>query len=78
MTEKELFERFISLELEALATKENVKELQDEAKAAGHDKADITLIKASAKIHVANAFEEKTEAARALESKYKELTGYDD
>lgn len=77
MTENELFERFISLELEALATKENVKELVDEAKTVGHDKAEIALIKASAKIHVAGVFEEKTEAARALEAKYKELTGYD-
>lgn len=78
MTEAELFERFISLELEAMATKENVKALTDEAKELGHDKVDIALIKASAKIHVNDAFEEKTDAARALEAKYKELTGYDD
>lgn len=78
MTESELFERFISLELEAMATKENVKALQDEAKAKGIDKIDIGLVKASAKLHVNDAFEEKTDAARALEAKYKELTGYDD
>jgi UTP-glucose-1-phosphate uridylyltransferase len=78
MTESELFERFISLELEAMATKENVKALQDEAKAKGIDKIDIALVKASAKLHVNDAFEEKTDAARALEAKYKELTGYDD
>lgn len=78
MTESELFERFISLELEAMATKENVKALQDEAKAVGHDKVDISLVKASAKLHVNDAFEEKTDAMRALEAKYKELTGYDD
>uniref|UniRef100_A0AAU6VXX2 Uncharacterized protein n=2 Tax=unclassified bacterial viruses TaxID=12333 RepID=A0AAU6VXX2_9VIRU len=77
MTESELFERFISLELEAMATKENVKSLQDKAKGFGHDKVDIALVKASAKIHVNDAFEEKTDAARALEAKYKELTGYD-
>lgn len=78
MQESELFERFISLELEAMATKENVKALQDEAKAKGIDKVDIALVKASAKLHVNDAFEEKTDAARALEAKYKELTGYDD
>lgn len=78
MTEPELFERLISQELEVLATKENTKALLDEAKEAGIDKHDITLIKASAKIHVANTFEEKTSAARELEEKYKELTGYDD
>lgn len=77
MTENELFERFISLELEALATKENVKSLQDEAKVAGIDKVDIALVKKAAKLHVDDAFEEKTDAARALEAKYKELTGYD-
>lgn len=78
MTENELFERFISLELEAMATKENVKALQDEAKVKGHDKVDIALVKASAKLHVNDAFEEKTDAARALEAKYKQLTGYDE
>lgn len=78
MTEGELFESFISFELEAMATKENVKSLVEDAKKVGHDKVDIALIKASAKLHVADAFEEKSEAARALEAKYKELTGYDD
>lgn len=78
MTETELFERFITLELEALATKENVKELTNEAKEEGIDKEDIALIKASAKLHVANAFEEKSAHQRALEAKYKELTGYDE
>lgn len=78
LTESALFERFISLELEALATKENVKALVEEAKDSNIDKEDIALIKASAKLHVANAFEEKTAHQRKLEEKYKELTGYDE
>ncbi|UAV84586.1 hypothetical protein PHB09_090 [Pseudomonas phage PHB09] len=78
MTQDELFQRYITLELNSLAAKEDVKALTEEAKEAGFDKVDIGLIKASAKIHVADAFEEKSEAARALEAKYKELTGYDD
>lgn len=78
MTENDLFERFISLELNALAHKEDVKSLVDEAKENGIDKEDIALIKASAKLHVNNAFEEKSAHQRALEAKYKELTGYDE
>lgn len=78
MTQDELFQRYITLELDALATKEDVKALTEEAKVVGFGKTEIGLIKASAKLHVSDAFEEKTEAARALEAKYKELTGYDD
>ena len=78
MTEGELFERCISQELELLASKENYKALLTEAKDFGLDKKDIALVKASAKIHVDNAFEEKTAAARELEDKYRELTGYDE
>jgi UTP-glucose-1-phosphate uridylyltransferase len=78
MTEQQLFERFINLELDAMAIKENVKALVEEAKENGIDKEDIALIKASAKLHVANAFEEKSAHQRALEEKYKALTGYDE
>lgn len=78
MTEESLFERFINLELAAMAHKEDVKELVEEAKEAGIDKEDIALVKASAKLHVNNTFEEKTAHQRALETKYKELTGYDE
>lgn len=77
MTESELFERFINLELDAMALKEDLKAVRDEAKESGIDKKDISLVSQSAKLHVANAFEEKTAAARELEEKYKELTGYD-
>lgn len=77
MTEAELFERFINLELDAMALKEDLKAVRDEAKEAGLDKKAISLVSQSAKLHVANTFEEKTAAARELEEKYKELTGYD-
>lgn len=78
MTEGELFEKCINQELELLASKENYKALLNDAKDSGLDKKDIALVKASAKIHVDNAFEEKTAAARELEEKYRVLTGYDE
>lgn len=78
MTQDELFQKFISTELDSLALKEDLKAIKDEAKEIGFDKKDIGLIYQSAKIHVANAFEEKSAAARELEEKYKELTGYDE
>lgn len=78
MTEVELFEKFVSLELDSLALKEDVKQVKDEAKTVGFDKKQVGLLQASAKIHVANAFEERTEAQRELEDTYKRVTGYDD
>lgn len=78
MTEVELFDKFVNLELDALALKEDVKAVVDDAKEVGFDKKQIALLKASAKIHVANAFEERTEAQRELEETYKRVTGYED
>lgn len=77
MTEKELFDRFVNKELDLMAHKEDVKEIQQEAKDAGYDAKTIGLIKKSAKLHVDNTFEEKEEATLELFEKYKELTGYD-
>lgn len=77
MTENELFEKFVSAELDLLALKEDVKAIAEDAKEQGFDKKQISLLKASAKIHVANTFEEKEEAARELEETYKRVTGYD-
>lgn len=77
MTEVELFEKFVNLELDAMAKKEDVKAVKDEAKELGFDKKAISYLAQSAKIHVANAFEERTEAQRELEDTYKRVTGYD-
>jgi uncharacterized protein (UPF0335 family) len=77
MTEVELFEKFVNLELDSLALKEDVKAVKDQAKEVGFDKKAISLLQQSAKIHVANAFEERTEAQRELEDTYKRVTGYD-
>ncbi|QYW06588.1 hypothetical protein uav_057 [Pseudomonas phage UAVern] len=77
MTEGELFERFVSLELAAMAHKEDVKALREEAKEVGHEAKRIGMIKAAAKLHVENTFEEKEEATMELFELYKELTGYD-
>ena len=78
MSEKELFEKFVNLELDSLALKEDVKQVKDEAKATGFEKKAISLLQQSAKIHVANAFEERTEAQRELEETYKRVTCYED
>lgn len=78
MTEVELFEKFVNLELDNLALKEDVKAVKDGAKELGFDKKAISLLQQSAKIHVANAFEERTEAQRELEDTYKRVTGYED
>lgn len=77
MTENELFERFVTLELAAMAHKEDVKSLREEAKEVGHEAKRIGMIKAAAKLHVENTFEEKEEATMELFELYKELTGYD-
>lgn len=78
MTEKELFDKFVNLELDSLALKEDVKQVKDEAKEIGFEKKAVSLLQQSAKIHVANAFEERTEAQRELEDTYKRVTGYED
>lgn len=77
MTEKELFERLVNLEVDAMALKEDVKEAKAEAKDMGFDGKTIGLIQKSAKLHVENTFEEKEEATLELFEKYKELSGYD-
>ncbi len=78
MTENELFEKFVNLELDSMALKEDVKAVKDEAKEIGFDKKAISLLQQSAKLHVSNTFEEKTEAQRELEETYKRVTGYND
>lgn len=78
MTEVELFEKFVNLELDSMALKEDVKQVKDEAKTVGFDKKAVSLLQQSARIHVANAFEERTEAQRELEATYKRVTGYDE
>ena len=77
MTEKDIFDRFVNKEIDLMALKEDVKEIAKEAKEAGFEAKDISLIKQSAKLNVANTFEEKEEATLELFEKYKELTGYD-
>lgn len=77
MTENDLFERFVTLELAAMAHKEDVKSLRQEAKEIGHEAKRIGMIKATAKLHVENTFEEKEEATMELFELYRELTGYD-
>jgi uncharacterized protein (UPF0335 family) len=77
MTEKELFDKLVNLEVDAMAHKEDVKAVKDEAKEIGFTAKDISLIQKSAKLYVANEFEEREEATLELFEKYKELTGYD-
>lgn len=75
MTEFELFDKFVTEELNALAQKEDVKQVKEDAKAAGFDKKAIALLQRSAKLHVADAFDERTEAQRELEETYLRVTG---
>lgn len=75
MTEVELFEKFVTEELNVLAQKEDIKQIKEDAKAVGFDKRAIQLLQQSAKLHVADAFDERTEAQRELEETYLRVTG---
>ena len=82
ITEKQLFDRLVTLESEKLTLAEDIKQLKDDAKydaemnPQGISKEDIKLIAAAAKLEAQNQFEEKKEAATAVFKKYEELTGY--
>lgn len=75
MTEFELFDKFVTEELNALAQKEDVKQIKEDAKASGFDKKAISYLQQSAKLHVADAFDERSEAQRELEETYLRVTG---
>lgn len=82
ITQKELFDRLVTLESEKLTLADDVKQLKEDAKydsemnPQGISKEDIKLIAAAAKLEAQNQFEEKKEAATAVFKKYEELTGY--
>lgn len=82
LTQKELFDRLVSLEGDKLTIAEDIKQIKDDAKydedtnPQGISKEDIKLIAAAAKLEAQNQFEEKKEAATAVFKKYEELTGY--
>lgn len=75
MTEQKLFEALVQQELAALASKEEVKAIVEEAKDSGVDKDAIKLIKKAAKLHANVKFEEMQAENEALIAKYEELTG---
>ena len=77
MTEKELFEKLVNKELDAMALKEDIKEIKLEAFEAGHEKSRIALVQAAAKLHVKNTFEETEEKTMELFDLYRVLAGYD-
>ena len=82
ITQKELFQRLVTLESDKLTLAEDIKQIKDDAKydedtnPQGISKEDIKLIAAAAKLEAQNQFEEKKEAANAVFKKYEELTGY--
>jgi hypothetical protein len=84
MSQKELFDRLVTLESEKLVLAEDIKTLKDDAKydedlnPSGVSKEDIKLIGAAAKLEAKRDFEEKEEAAKAVFGKYRELTNYED
>ena len=82
MSQKELFDRLVTLESDKLVIADDLKQLKEDAKYDGEtnpqgvSKDDIKLIAAAAKLEAQNQFEEKKEAATAVFKKYEELTGY--
>lgn len=82
MSQRELFDRLVTLESDKLTIADDLKQLKEDAKydedtnPQGISKDDIKLIAAAAKLEAQNQFEEKKEAATAVFKKYEELTGY--
>ena len=82
LSEKDLFDRLVVLETAKLKTTEGIKAIKGDAKyhkdnnPKGILALDIKRIAASAKLHANHDFEEKQEETKAVFSKYKELTGY--
>lgn len=82
ITQKELFDRLVTLESDKLTLSEDIRQLKADAKQDedenpnGVSKEDIKLISAAAKLEAQNQFEEKKEAATAVFKKYEEMTGY--
>lgn len=84
LTEAQLFERLVKLELEKLTLTDDIKQLKldasfhKKANPAGIPKEDVKLVQAAAKLEAQRDFEEKQEKANAVFSKYRELTSYDE
>ena len=84
ITQKELFDRLVTLESEKLTLADDIKQLKEDAKydsemnPQGISKEDIKLIAAAAKLEAKRDYEEKREAATAVFRKYEELTCYND
>ena len=84
LTQKELFDRLVSLEGDKLTIAEDIKQIKDDAKydedtnPQGISKEDIKLIAAAAKLYATAKFEEKQEEANEVFKKYKELTNYNE
>ena len=82
ISQRELFDRLVTIESEKLTLSEDVKSLKDDAKydaetnPSGISKEDIKAISAAAKLKAKNDYEEKSEAAKAVFKKYEELTDY--
>lgn len=82
ITQKELFDRLVTLESDKLTIADDIKQLKADAKwdedenPNGVSKEDIKLVSAAAKLEAQNQFEEKKEAATAVFKKYEEMTGY--
>lgn len=82
ITQKELFDRLVTLESDKLTIAEDIRQLKADAKQDedenpnGVSKEDIKLVSAAAKLEAQNQFEEKKEAVTAVFKKYEEMTGY--
>ena len=82
ITEKELFQRLVTLETEKLTLAEDIKQLKDDAKydddmnPQGINKDELKLVAKAAILHAKSTFEEQKEAAQAVFKKYEALTDY--
>lgn len=82
LSEKDLFNRLVTLESEKLTLSADIKQIKDDSKydedvnPKGISKEDIKLIAAAAKLQAKNDFEEKEQAANAVFQKYRELVEY--
>jgi hypothetical protein len=82
ITEKELFDRLVTLETDKLTAAEDIKQLKSDAtyneddNPQGISKDDIKLVAKAAVLEARNKYEEQKEAVNAVFKKYEELTNY--
>lgn len=78
-SEKDLFDRLVSLKTQALQTKEDIKQIKKdysfhkEDNTGGLEKSEVKLIDKASSLYAKNNFEETESEAIAVFDKYKEI-----